>query len=87
MDKTNIFKKLAGIYLQYIDQTEFTQELTEETPMDQLPINSVDFIKIIIDIENEFGFEFDDENLLPQNYVKIGDMVDFVFGTSQKEST
>lgn len=37
--------------------------LDENTDLDQIDINSLNFLKIIVDIEDEFDIEFDDEEL------------------------
>lgn len=37
--------------------------LDENTDLAQIDINSLNFLKIIVDIEDEFDIEFDDEEL------------------------
>ncbi len=46
--------------------------------MNDMNINSVDYIKIIIDIENQFDIEFEDEALMPGNFETILDMVNYI---------
>lgn len=40
--------------------------------------DTVDFIKIIIEIENTFDFEFDDDVLAPGAFQTIQDVYDYI---------
>ena len=41
-------------------------------------VNSITFIKIVVTLENEFNFEFDDEMLLITKFPTIKEMVEYV---------
>lgn len=46
-------------------------------------ISSVDFIKIIVSIEEEFGFEFDDEDLEIGRFSSLEELIDYTFKRCQ----
>ncbi|HBB29076.1 MAG TPA: hypothetical protein DC000_07490 [Clostridiales bacterium] len=76
MDKKIIENQLIAIYQKYIKDNN--EVLTLEEKMKDMNINSVDYIKIIIDIENQFDIEFEDEALMPGNFETILDMVNYI---------
>lgn len=76
--KKNTLEVLMEIYKIYIRDPQVAANLSENTKLEELSISSVDYIKIIIDIENEFDFEFDDEDLAPGKFITIGQMVDYI---------
>ncbi len=78
MSKEAILGSLIDIYKQYIEEEQDKIVLNKETKLQDMPINSVSYIKVIIDIENEFDFEFDDDALLPDHFVTIDDMVNYI---------
>lgn len=47
-------------------------------------IDSVSFIKIVVAIESEFGFEFDDENLDFNKYRSLNDLISYIEDKIQK---
>lgn len=49
-----------------------------EDKLQGLDINSITFIQIIVALESEFDFEFEDEKLLFTEYPTIKDMVDYI---------
>ena len=46
--------------------------------MTDLSIDSMLFIQLVVDIEDEFGFEFDDEDLLLELYDTMEDVINKV---------
>lgn len=77
MDKKRIEYELIGLYKKYMENGDI--ELSSNTKMTDIEINSVDYIKVIIDVENEFDFEFDDDDLSPDKFEVIKDMVDYIY--------
>lgn len=78
MQKKIVESSLISLYKKYIGNIEIINTLTLESVLIDLAINSVDYIKIIIDIENEFNIEFDDNDLTPGTFQTIGNMVDYI---------
>ena len=77
MNIENIESAVINIYVNYVSD-EWRERISIETKMEEMEIRSVDFIRIIIDIENAFNFEFDDDELQPHYYHTIQDMVSFI---------
>ena len=50
-------------------------------------LNSIDFIKILVFAEDEFGIEFDDGDLLMKKYQVIEDVVDLICSYMIKEKS
>ena len=46
-------------------------------------IDSITFVKMVVALETEFNFEFDDEMLSFSNYETIGQLVDYVKAHSE----
>ena len=52
--------------------------ITVDTLFSDLPFDSIKFIKMVVSIESEFDFEFDDEMLLITKFPTIRSMVEYV---------
>ncbi|MBS5843475.1 MAG: acyl carrier protein [Clostridiales bacterium] len=76
MDKQEVFLKLADKIGELTDDYE-TDILLSSKLLD-IGLNSIDFIKILVFVEDEFGFEFDDGDLLMEKYQVVEDMVDLI---------
>lgn len=50
----------------------------EELSLEAVGINSVGFIRLVVAIENQFGFEFDDEMLNMELFQVIGDLISYI---------
>ena len=57
-----------------------------EDNLQDLDINSITFIQIIVNLESEFDFEFEDEKLLFTEFPTIKDMVDYVVSRTDGEN-
>lgn len=72
MDK--IGRKILDIYSSYAKD----QHITLDDKFADLNINSIDYIKIMVKIENEFNFEFSDDDLADNTFPTIRDLVTYV---------
>lgn len=45
-------------------------------------MNSISFVEMIILLEDEFNFEFDDDRLIISKFQTIGDVIDYVSSKS-----
>lgn len=48
------------------------------TTFKEIELESINFITIIVEIEDHFEIEFDDENMILSNYETVGDFVKYV---------
>ncbi|RCX09097.1 acyl carrier protein [Anaerobacterium chartisolvens] len=77
-DKYGIEKKLIKILSENVKFGDQAGNLSSKDNLEVLGINSVSFIKIAVEIENEFGFEFEDEDLNMEKFPNIGTIVEYV---------
>ena len=74
-------KKIIELLL---DECEFNYDVNEEVDMnsklDGIGVNSIGFIRFLVNIEMEYNIEFDDEELNLSDYKVVGDLVEFVEG-------
>lgn len=54
------------------------KKIDMDTPLQDLGINSMLFMKIVVAIENEFDFEFQNENLDYSKFQTYGDILKFI---------
>lgn len=61
-----------------IDIGELSDNIGLDTTFDEIKLDSIKFITIIIEVETNYEIEFDDVNMLVNNYESIGDFVEYV---------
>ena len=64
---TNVWDRLLHHIKLFLDE----KKIKEEDQLIDLGINSIDYIKIVLVLESEFGFEFDDEALDMNNISNV----------------
>lgn len=52
--------------------------ITVDTLLSDLPFDSIKFIKMVVALENEFDFEFDDEKLLFTQFQTVKSLIEYV---------
>mgnify|MGYP001401524314 CR=1 FL=1 len=73
-------KTIDSRLLQIISENsgQETQEIDMGTKIDDIGLSSISFIKMIVDIEEEFNIEFDDESLEFSKFDIIQDFIDYI---------
>lgn len=62
MEKAQLIDKLKTIVKPYIQNEEAFQNLTEETDfINDLEINSANLVDVVLDVEDEFDIEIDND--------------------------
>lgn len=69
-----VFERLKNIISEQLGIPE--GDITMETTIDELDIDSIDAVELIMNIEDEFDIEIPDEEM--DNLKNIGDLVHFV---------
>ena len=70
-DKETIISDLKAIITPYTEETEALAAITEETDfIKDLKINSANLVDIILDIEEKFGIEIDNDSMAKMLDVK-----------------
>lgn len=67
---TNVWDRLLHHIKLFLDLSD-EKKIKEEDQLIDLGINSIDYIKIVLVLESEFGFEFDDETLDMNNISNV----------------
>ena len=57
---------------------ELSDNIGLDTAFDEIELDSIEFITIIVEVETNYEIEFDDKNMLINNYRSIGDFVEYV---------
>lgn len=52
--------------------------ITVDTLLSDLPFDSIKFIKMVVALESEFDFEFDDEKLLFTQFQTVKSLIEYV---------
>ena len=73
----DIQKRAANIIVSNIEPDKLN-DISFETNLDINGMNSITFIKTVVDLEGEFDFEFDDEMLLITAFPTIMSMIKYV---------
>lgn len=60
-----------------IDSKNFCN-LSLDSNLNDIGITSIKFIKVVVEIEEKFGFEFDDNMLLATNFNTVKSMMDYI---------
>lgn len=79
MDSNNtddVSKRALGIIISNLKID--LDKISNETEFAKVEIDSITFIKIVVAIEREFGFEFDDEKLLITEFPTIKSMISYI---------
>lgn len=61
-----------------IEVGELPDNIGLDNTFKEIGVESINFITIIVEIEDDFGIEFDDENMISSNYQTVGDFVNYV---------
>ena len=87
--KSDIEAKLVHIYLKQMQEMQNGSEITEPSQIDfssnqlslqDVGINSLGFIRLVVEIENEFQFQFDDDMLNIELFHSIQELVAYIDG-------
>ncbi|EFM11968.1 phosphopantetheine-binding protein [Paenibacillus curdlanolyticus YK9] len=79
MENTSIertVRKVIGDVMDHPDLDANTMDVNED--LFDYGLNSVSFIKIVVGIETEYDFEFEDEILVGEGFNTVGCFIDYV---------
>ena len=79
MDDRRIIEIIAG----HVDIALNVNDIKSGDFLDNIGINSINFIRIVIEIENEFGISFDVDYLGFEVYENIQALLDYVSSLKQ----
>ena len=72
--------QVIDIIVKFVDKSISPERIRSEmaTEFSQLGLNSVTFTELLIALEKEFGFEFDDQKLLMKNHKNLTELIAYV---------
>jgi amino acid adenylation domain-containing protein len=73
----NIQKKAFEIIVSNLN-LQITESISLETEFVDTNVNSITFVQIVVGLEDEFNFEFDDEKLMIKEFTTIRSMIEYV---------
>ena len=71
----DVFEVLSTIIR---EQCSYEGEIDKDTEIAVLNLNSFDYIKLIVAVEDAFEFEFEDEYLVPDKFRTINDVCNYI---------
>lgn len=74
----DIKKLLIQIILQAVDREDIEEELIKTEDLSIVGMNSITYIKAIVEIENRFQFEFDDNAMLMDTFDTLNELTAYV---------
>lgn len=85
LSKNEIGEKIIKIIMETLPEKiesdisyEAPHDITLETTIDELNLSSIDFIKIIVEMEEVFDLEFDNEMLLFEAFTDISSISEYI---------
>ncbi|MDI9216425.1 acyl carrier protein [Clostridium tertium] len=74
----NIEFKVREIIANCIETSKKIDDIRKEENLLSLGMDSLNCIKVIVSIESEFGFEFEDEDLNFENFHSVQSIVSYI---------
>jgi acyl carrier protein len=70
--------RLIKVFKENCEDTDLVDKIGLNDSLVELGLNSVEFIKLIVIIEKEFEFEFDDDRLDYNKFSTLRDLVEYI---------
>lgn len=77
MSKDKIFEVVTEKIKEIVNNNEV--KITTDTTIESVGMNSIDFIKLLVFLEDTYDTEFDDDDLIMGDYVVIGDIINKIY--------
>ncbi|MBC8580749.1 acyl carrier protein [Zhenhengia yiwuensis] len=77
MSKDKIFEVVTGKIKEIINNSEM--EITVDKKIESIGMNSIDFIRLLVFLEDTYDMEFSDDDLVIGDYEVIGDVIDKIY--------
>lgn len=59
--------------------------ITEETEISSNGIDSISYFNILVELENEFSFEFEDNKILYKGFKNVEEIIDYILKKSKEK--
>ncbi len=71
-------ERIINVIEKLVEDENIKERLNQEDNLAQLGMNSVSFIKLVVSLEEEFSFEFDDEDLDYKKFTTLTSLCNYV---------
>lgn len=77
MDQKNI-EHLREILKKNVNLTEPMENIKNDDILFNYGMNSMAFVKVVVDIEKSYGFEFETDVMLAKNFQSVNDFITYI---------
>lgn len=93
--KNEIEEKLVSIYMKQMQELQISPDNLQQSGIDfssqeirlqDVGINSLGFIRLVVAVENEFGFQFEDDMLNVELFQTIQELITYIEGKVKQQS-
>lgn len=93
--KNEIEEKLVNIYMKQMQELQISPDNLQQSGIDfssqeirlqDVGINSLGFIRLVVAVENEFGFQFEDDMLNVELFQTIQELITYIEGKVKQQS-
>lgn len=77
MSKDKIYEVVTGKISEIVNDE--SMKITADRTIESIGLNSIDFIKLLVFLEDAFDTEFDDDDLVIGDYKVVGDVIDKIY--------
>lgn len=74
----NIFERMVWVLKRNIEDLDESVEITEDTMLNELGISSIEMMKLLVYMENEFGIMFDEDTLVDEDFESASELAQFI---------
>lgn len=74
----NIDKNIKQVITKHVDIALDFDKINNDNYLDEIGINSINFIRMIIELEEEYDIQFDIDRLGIESFEKVGNLIFYV---------
>ena len=83
--RDDIIKRVKEIVSEVLENSDDIANLKPEDSLLDYGITSVNYIRIIVELEQEYGIEFDDDDLSIETLKTLNDLVDYIIDRKENK--
>lgn len=83
--RDDIIKRVKEIVSEVLENSDDIANLKPEDSLLDYGITSINYIRIIVEIEQEYGIEFDDDDLSIETLKTLNDLVDYIIDRKENK--
>lgn len=78
IETETVTRRVKEILSSHVDAPVNIERVDDDTLLDAIGVNSINFIRAVLEMEGEFDFEFDIDHLGYENFGSIRELVSYV---------